>query len=113
LATKNCLKQGCLIWSLDNRGSWGRGHNFEKGGLQISWEAELADQLDGIEYLKTLPFVDGSRVGIYGWSYGGYMTLYALTHAPDTFKCGLAGAPVSDWKFYDTIYTETLHAPAG
>jgi len=67
---------------------------------------ELADQLDGVRYLKGLPFVDGSRIGIWGWSYGGYLTLYALTNAPDVWKCGVAGAPVTDWKFYDTIYTE-------
>ena len=67
---------------------------------------ELEDQLTGVEYLKSLPYVDGSRIGIRGWSYGGYMTLYALTHAPDVFKCGSAGAPVTDWKFYDSIYTE-------
>jgi dipeptidyl-peptidase-4 len=67
---------------------------------------ELADQLDGVRYLKGLPFVDGSRIGIWGWSYGGYLTLYALTNAPDVWKCGAAGAPVTDWRFYDTIYTE-------
>ena len=67
---------------------------------------ELEDQLVGVNYLKSLPYVDGSRIGIRGWSYGGYMTLYALTHAPDVFKCGSAGAPVTDWKFYDSIYTE-------
>ncbi|PYV26815.1 MAG: S9 family peptidase, partial [Acidobacteria bacterium] len=64
------------------------------------------DQLAGVQYLKSLPFVDPARLGIWGWSYGGYMTLYALTHAPDVFKCGAAGGPVTDWKFYDSIYTE-------
>jgi dipeptidyl-peptidase-4 len=97
---------GFLIWSLDNRGSWGRGHDWEKRIFRNLGTNELADQLAGIAYLKTLPFVDTNRFGIYGWSYGGYMTLYALTHAPDVFKCGVAGAPVTDWKFYDTIYTE-------
>src|SRR5262249_2194608 len=56
--------------------------------------------------LKSLPFVDPDRLGIWGWSYGGYMTLYALTHAPRVFRAAVAGAPVTDWKFYDTIYTE-------
>jgi dipeptidyl-peptidase-4 len=59
-----------------------------------------------VEYLKSLPYVDSSRMGIRGWSYGGYMTLYTLTHAPQVFKCGAAGGPVTDWKFYDSIYTE-------
>ena len=67
---------------------------------------ELADQLAGVRYLKSLPYVDPARIGIWGWSYGGYMTLYSLTNAPDVFKCGVAGAPVTSWKFYDTIYTE-------
>jgi dipeptidyl-peptidase-4 len=66
---------------------------------------ELADQLAGVAYLKSLPFVDPARIGIYGWSYGGYMTLYALTHA-DAFKCGVAGAPPVDYRLYDSIYSE-------
>ena len=110
------LQDGFLIWTLDNRGSWGRGHNFEKAVFKNMGKQELADQLDGLDYLKKMPFVDGTRVGIHGWSYGGYMTLYSLTHAPDTFKCGLAGAPVSDWKFYDTIFippSATWRTPAG
>jgi dipeptidyl-peptidase-4 len=56
--------------------------------------------------LRKLPFVDGSRIGIYGWSYGGYVALYAATHAGETFRCAVAGAPVTDWKYYDSIYTE-------
>ena len=67
---------------------------------------ELEDQLAGVEHLKSLPFVDPARIGITGWSYGGYLTLYALTNAPDVFQAGVAGAPVTDWKHYDTIYTE-------
>jgi dipeptidyl-peptidase-4 len=67
---------------------------------------ELQDQLTGVEYLKTLPFVDPARLGITGGSYGGYMTLYALTNAPSVFKAGVAAAPVTDWKHYDSIYTE-------
>jgi dipeptidyl-peptidase-4 len=99
-------QEGFLIWSLDNRGSWGRGRAWETAIFKDCGTNELADQLAGLEYLKTLPFVDTNRFGIWGWSYGGYLTLYALTHAPDAFKCGVAGAPVTDWKFYDTIYTE-------
>ncbi len=99
-------REGFLVWSLDNRGSWGRGHAWESAIFKDLGRHELADQLAGVAYLKSLPYVDGNRLGIWGWSYGGYMTLYALTHAPDVFKCGLAGGPVTDWKFYDSIYTE-------
>jgi dipeptidyl-peptidase-4 len=99
-------QQGYLVWTLDNRGSWGRGHAFESVIFEHMGQHELADQLTGVNYLKSLPYVDPNRFGIWGWSYGGYMTLYALTHAPTVFKCGAAGGPVTDWKFYDTIYTE-------
>jgi dipeptidyl-peptidase-4 len=67
---------------------------------------ELEDQLAGVEHLKSLPYVDPARIGITGWSYGGYLTLYAVTNAPDVFRSAVAGAPVTDWKHYDTIYTE-------
>jgi dipeptidyl-peptidase-4 len=67
---------------------------------------ELADQKEGIRRLVSMGFVDESRLGIYGWSYGGYMTLYSLLNAPDLFRAGVAGAPVADWRNYDTIYTE-------
>ncbi len=99
-------QHGFLVWTLDNHGSWGRGHAFESVIFKHLGEHELADQLVGIKYLKSLPYVDASRIGIRGWSYGGFMTLYSLTHAPAVFKCGAAGGPVTDWKFYDTIYTE-------
>ena len=98
--------KGFLIWSLDNRGSWGRGHAWESTIFKETGKKELADQLAGVKYLKSLPYVDPARIGIWGWSYGGYMTLYSLTNAPDVWKCGVAGAPVTHWKFYDTIYTE-------
>ena len=98
--------KGFLVWSLDNRGSWGRGHAWEAAIFKETGKRELADQLAGVRYLKSLPYVDPARVGIWGWSYGGYMTLYALTNAPDVWKCGVAGAPVTHWKFYDSIYTE-------
>ena len=99
-------EHGYLLWILDNRGSWGRGHAWESAIFEHMGQQELKDQLAGIDYLKSLPYVDSSRMGIWGWSYGGYMTLYTLTHAPDVFKCGAAGGPVTDWKFYDSIYTE-------
>jgi dipeptidyl-peptidase-4 len=97
---------GFLVWKLDNRGSAGRGHAFESVVNRRLGQAELADQLLGVAHLRSLPFVDPRRIGITGWSYGGYMTLYALTHAPDAFRAGVAGAPVVDWTRYDTIYTE-------
>ncbi|MGH9431980.1 MAG: S9 family peptidase [Terriglobia bacterium] len=99
-------ERGVIIWSLDNRGSWGRGHAWETPIFEDMGPHELDDQLAGVDYLKSLPYVNASRIGIFGWSYGGYMTLYSLTHAPNVFKCGIAGAPVTDWKFYDSIYTE-------
>jgi len=100
------VQEGFLVWCLDNHGSWGRGHAFESVIYQHMGEHELADQVAGVNYLKSLPYVDANRIGIWGWSYGGYMTLYSLTHAPDVFKCGVAGGPVTAWKYYDSIYTE-------
>ncbi|MEW6757976.1 MAG: S9 family peptidase, partial [Acidobacteriota bacterium] len=100
-------QRGFVVFSLDNRGSWRRGAAFEAalaGGLGRS---ELEDQLAGVAYLRSLPFVDPDRIGIWGWSYGGFMTLCALAHAPPgTFRAGAAVAPVSDWAAYDSCYTE-------
>jgi dipeptidyl-peptidase-4 len=98
--------RGIVVFKLDNRGSFGRGHAFESPIFKEMGKHELADQLAGVAYLKSLSYVDPGRIGIYGWSYGGYMTLYALTHAPDVFKCGVAGAPPVDYRLYDTIYSE-------
>ncbi|MGA7990994.1 MAG: DPP IV N-terminal domain-containing protein [Thermoanaerobaculia bacterium] len=98
--------KGFLVWSMDNRGSWGRGHAFEVPILKNMGAQELKDQLEGVAELKKRPYVDGSRIGIHGWSYGGYLTLYAATHAGATFRCAMAGAPVVDWTLYDSIYTE-------
>ena len=98
--------RGFLVWSLDNRGAFGRGHAWETPVFHDMGKRELADQLAGVRHVKTLPFVDGARIGIWGWSYGGYLTLFSLTRAPDVWRCGIAGAPVTHWKFYDTIYTE-------
>jgi len=97
---------GFLVWRLDNRGSAGRGHAFETPIFGQHGPAALDDQLAGIEYLATLPYVDATRIGTDGKSFGGYMTLYALIHAPDVFRCGVAGAAPTDWRYYDTIYTE-------
>ena len=97
--------KGYVIWRMDNRGSNYRGHAFETPVHRELGKTELADQLEGVEYLSKLGFVDPARVGIYGWSYGGYMTLYSMTHSK-VFAAGVAGAPVTDWRNYDTIYTE-------
>ncbi len=99
-------QKGYLIWQLDNRGSAGRGHTFETKIYHETGAHELSDQLDGIRYLGTLGYADMTRVGISGWSYGGYMTLYSLANAPGVFKAGIAGAPVTEWRNYDSIYTE-------
>jgi dipeptidyl-peptidase-4 len=98
--------RGFVIWELDNRGSAGRGHAFETPLFRRFGKTELADQLEGVRYLLAQGFVDPARVGIYGWSYGGFMTLYSLLNAPDVFRAGIAGAPVTNWRNYDTIYTE-------
>ena len=99
-------EHGYIIFSLDNRGAYGRGHAFETPLYHRFGKIELADQLAGVNYLKSLPYVDPSRIGIYGSSYGGYMTLEAMFNAAGIFKAGAAIAPVTDWRLYDTIYTE-------
>ncbi len=98
--------KGFVIWQLDNRGSFGRGHEFESAVFQQLGKIELEDQKKGVEYLLSLGFVDPKRIGVNGWSYGGFMTLNCLLNAPDVFHAGIAGAPVTDWNYYDTIYTE-------
>jgi dipeptidyl-peptidase-4 len=98
--------RGFVIWQVDNRGSSGRGHKWESSIFRNLGAKELEDQKEGIRHLESLGFVDSSRMGIYGWSYGGFMTLYSLCNAPNIFKAGIAGAPVTDWRNYDTIYTE-------
>src|SRR6266478_4165639 len=99
-------QKGYIIFALDNRGSAGRGHVFEEPIHFKLGAQELSDQLDGLAYLKSLPFVDAARIGIWGWSYGGHMTLHAMFEDPGDFKAGFAGGPVTDWHFYDSIYTE-------
>ena len=98
--------RGFVVWQLDNRGSSGRGHQFEAPVFRNLGAAELRDQQEGIEHLISLGFVDRDRLGMYGWSYGGFMTLYTVTHAPGLIKAAIAGAPVTNWRNYDSIYTE-------
>jgi len=99
-------QKGYIIFALDNRGSAGRGHLFEEPIHYRFGAQEMSDQRDGAQYLKSLPFVDPNRLGIWGWSYGGHMTLHAMFEDPEDFKAGFAGGPVTDWHFYDSIYTE-------
>ncbi|MCZ2080324.1 MAG: S9 family peptidase [Bryobacterales bacterium] len=98
--------RGFVVWQLDNRGTAGRGHAWETRLYRRFGKQELEDQEAGVRHLVETGFVDAGRIGISGWSYGGFMTLYALLHAPDLFRAGIAGAPVTDWRNYDTIYTE-------
>ncbi|MCJ9429039.1 S9 family peptidase [Kordiimonas sp. A6E486] len=97
---------GFVVMVLDNRGMWNRGLKFEGHIKHAMGTVEVADQVAGVNFLKTQPYIDGDRVGIWGWSYGGYMTLMNLFKAPDVFKAGVAVAPVTDWRLYDTAYTE-------
>jgi dipeptidyl-peptidase 4 len=98
--------RGYVVWRLDNRGSAGRGHAFEEPIYHELGKQEVADQRLGVERLINMGFVDPEKIGITGWSFGGYMTIHSLLLAPDIFKVGVAGAPVTDWHNYDTIYTE-------
>lgn len=98
--------KGFVVWQLDNRGSAGRGHQFESALWHDLGEHELSDQKDGIQHLIAQGFVDPRRIGLYGWSYGGYMTLFTVTHAPGLVRAAIAGAPVTNWRNYDSIYTE-------
>ena len=99
-------QQGYVIFQLDNRGSYNRGKAFEAPIYKHLGEVEVADQIKGVEFLRTLDYVDSTRIGIYGHSYGGYMALMAMFKAGDYFQAGVSGAPVTDWALYDTHYTE-------
>jgi dipeptidyl-peptidase 4 len=99
-------QHGYVVFALDNRGSGIRGTRFETALGSRLGSIEVQDQVKGAEFLRSLPFVDGKRIGMFGWSYGGYLTLMCLMQAPDIFAAGVAGAPVTDWTLYDTHYTE-------
>ena len=99
-------EQGYLIFTVDNRGSENRGVAFESvihGRLGVN---EIDDQMKGVDYLKSLPYVDGNRLAIHGWSFGGFMTTSIMLRKPDVFKVGVAGGPVTDWKYYEVMYGE-------
>ncbi len=100
-------RQGYVVFRIDNRGMANRGRKFEDVIHREMGGPEVRDVLVGVDWLKTQPFIDGNRVGIQGWSYGGYMTLMTILQAPEgTFAAAVAGAPVTDWALYDTFYTE-------
>mgnify|MGYP002725534226 CR=1 FL=1 len=99
-------QRGYVYFTIDNRGAWNRGREFESHLQRRMGSVEVEDQLVGLDYLKSLDFVDEDRVGIWGWSYGGYMTLMTTLQAPGAYAAGVSGAPVTDWALYDTAYTE-------
>ncbi len=99
-------QRGYIVFQLDNRGSENRGKKFEDPIYKKLGVVEVEDQISGVEYLRTLPYVDASRIGIYGHSYGGYMAIMTMFKAADYFAAGVSGAPVTDWTLYDTHYTE-------
>ena len=99
-------QQGFVVFMLDNRGSGNRGRAFETALYHRMGSIEIEDQVKGVDYLRSLPFVDPARIGVWGWSYGGYMALMAMVRAPEHFAAGVSGAPVTDWRLYDTHYTE-------
>lgn len=98
-------QRGYIIWICDNRSASQKGIQSAHPVYKNLGELELEDLIDGVNWLKSQSYVDGSRIGLWGWSYGGYMTAYALTHSKE-FKIGISGAPVTDWRNYDSVYTE-------
>lgn len=99
-------QKGYLLFILDNRGSENRGKEFEQATFRHLGQEEMKDQMEGVKYLKSLPYVDADRIGVHGWSFGGYMTTTLMTNYPEVFKVGVAGGPVIDWKWYEVMYGE-------
>ncbi|MBL7923273.1 MAG: DPP IV N-terminal domain-containing protein [Bacteroidia bacterium] len=99
-------QQGYIVFTLDNRGSAWRGKAFEQQTYRRLGDLEMNDQISGVNYLRKLPFVDGNRLGLNGWSFGGFMTTSLMTRFPGIFKAGVAGGPVIDWSHYEVMYTE-------
>ena len=99
-------QKGYIVFILDNRGSENRGRDFEQATFHQLGQVEMQDQMCGVDYLKTLPYVDMSRLGVHGWSFGGFMTITLMLNHPDVFKVGVAGGPVIDWKWYEVMYGE-------
>ena len=99
-------QKGYLLFILDNRGSSGRGLEFEQATFHHLGVEEAEDQMKGVEYLTSLPYIDKDRIGVHGWSFGGFMTTTLITSHPEVFKVGVAGGPVIDWKWYEVMYGE-------
>ncbi|NCX94986.1 MAG: S9 family peptidase [Chitinophagia bacterium] len=99
-------QQGYIVFCMEGRGSWNRGLAFEQATYCKLGEVEMADQMQGVEYLKKQKYVDGKRMGLHGWSYGGFMTTSLMLKYPGTFACAVAGGPVLDWRMYEVMYTE-------
>jgi len=99
-------QKGYIVFILDNRGSEHRGRDFEQATFRQLGQVEMQDQMKGVEFLKSLPYVDSDRLGVHGWSYGGFMTISLMTNYPDVFKVGVAGGPVIDWQWYEVMYGE-------
>jgi len=103
---QHLAQRGYVVFTLDNRGSGLRGTQFETALYKRMGSVEVEDQVTGVAFLKSLPYVDPTRIGVFGWSYGGYMALMCMMQAPTEFAAGVSGAPVTDWRLYDTHYTE-------
>jgi dipeptidyl-peptidase-4 len=99
-------QKGYILFILDNRGSENRGRDFEQATFRQLGQIEMQDQMKGVDYLRTLPYVDMNRLGVHGWSFGGFMTISLMLNYPDVFKVGVAGGPVIDWKWYEVMYGE-------
>lgn len=99
-------QRGYLVYVQDNRGTENRGLAFEQAIHGQCGQAEMADQMEGVKMLMELPYIDKDRIGVHGWSYGGFMTISLITNYPDVFKVGVAGGPVIDWKWYEVMYGE-------
>lgn len=99
-------EKGYVVFTMDNRGTSNRGIDFENITHRRLGVVETDDQMTGVEYLKSLAYVDADRIGVHGWSYGGFMTLNLMLRHPETFKVGVAGGPVTDWKYYEVMYGE-------
>jgi dipeptidyl-peptidase-4 len=99
-------QQGYIVFTLDNRGSEDRGREFEQAIFRDLGRVESEDQMAGVRYLMSLPYIDTARIGVTGWSYGGFMTIALMLRYPDVFKVGVCGGPVTDWKYYEIMYGE-------
>ena len=99
-------QKGYILFILDNRGSQYRGRDFEQATFRQLGQIEMQDQMRGVDFLRSLPYVDMSRLGVHGWSFGGFMTISLMLNHPDVFKVGVAGGPVIDWKWYEVMYGE-------